>query len=219
MWRTTFDILDQWDSPADANCGVGIMRIVDQTEPLSQFAGPGGWNDMDQLYAGCYGYSSSSGKRIKRPDYGMTDTEYRTQMSLWCIMSVPLISGCDLRAMNRETIEILTNPEVIAVNQDPLGMQGIRISKMGDAEVWMKALKSAEPVDSGRHAGVDLAVGLLNRGGSNRRIEATWKKLGIAGRYKIRDLWNREDLPDSDDLISCEIESHGMELFRLCQAY
>ena len=218
MWRTTFDILDQWDSPADANCGVGMLRIVDQTEPLSRFAGPGGWNDMDQLYVACYGYSSSSGKRMKRPEFGLPDAEYRTQMSLWCIMAAPLITGCDLRSMNSETIKILTNPEVIAVNQDPLGVQGLRVSKLGDAEVWMKPLQSTEPGDTGRDAKYDFAVGLLNRGGSSRRITASRKTLGLKGSFEIRDLWNRKDLDSFADIISCEVAPHTMELFRLSQS-
>ena len=216
MWRTTFDILDRWDSTADANSGVGIMRIVDQTELLSRYAGPGGWNDMDQLYVGCYGFSSSSGTRTKRPEYGLTDTEYRTQMSLWCIMAAPLITGCDLRVMNEQTIEILTNSEVIAVNQDPLGMQGIRVSKLGDSEVWMKRLSplatQAPPVSA---AASDFAVGLLNRGEDTCTISASWRMLGIEGAYEVRDLWDRKDLGVYKDALSCEIPPHGMDFLRL----
>ncbi|HEV8244373.1 MAG TPA: glycoside hydrolase family 27 protein, partial [Polyangiaceae bacterium] len=114
LWRTTGDISDSWGS---------VTGIIDQNEGLSQYASPGHWNDPDMLEVG---------------NGGMTDTEYRSHFSLWAIMAAPLIAGNDVRSMSDASKAILTAPEIIAVDQDPLGKQGTRVLQNGELEVWSK---------------------------------------------------------------------------------
>ena len=123
-------------------CELGVIDILDLQVGLYSYAGPGHWNDPDMLEVG---------------NGGMTETEYRSHFSLWAILAAPLIAGNDLRDMRPEIHDILTNKEVIAVDQDPLGRQGRRVHKNGDLEVWAKQLKD------GRRA-----VILFNRGDSEQ---------------------------------------------------
>ncbi len=152
LWRTTGDIQDRWSGkkewkPGDC-CSYGVVDIVDAEADLYSYAGPGHWNDPDMLEVG---------------NGGMTDVEYRSHFSLWAILAAPLIAGNDLRSVRPEIRDILTNKEVIAINQDPLGMQGRRVSKSGDREVWAKQLQ-----DGSR------AVVLLNRGAAAQNVAVTW---------------------------------------------
>src|SRR5581483_4968867 len=132
---------------------------------------------------------------------GMTTTEYRAHFSLWAILAAPLIAGNDLRSMTPEIRDILTNKEVIAVDQDPLGREGQRVSKDGDLEVWAKQLK-----DGSR------AVLLLNRGSSPQEISATWEAIGYPAhlRAAVRDLWAHKDLGKFTEKFSASVESHGV---------
>src|ERR1700689_63790 len=130
LWRTTGDITDKWEAqekwPDGSCCARGMLDIVDLQVGLESHAGPGHWNDPDMLEVG---------------NGGMSTTEYRPHFSLWAILAAPLIAGNDLRNMTPEIRDILTNKEVIAVNQDPLGREGRRVGKDGDLEVWSKQLQ------------------------------------------------------------------------------
>jgi len=161
LWRTSHDIADRWDS---------VIDILDRQEPLAQFAGPGHWNDPDMLEVG---------------NGGMTDAEYRAHFSLWAILAAPLMAGNDVRAMSDATRAILTAPEVIAVDQDPLGRQARRVNRERDVEVWVREL------DSGARA-----IVLLNRGETAARAEVTWDLVGgsISDTALVRDLWERQDV-------------------------
>src|ERR1043166_1014350 len=150
LWRTTSDIQDCWDCRRDWG-GMGFVHILDLQDGLEAYAGPGHWNDPDMLEVG---------------NGGMTANEYRAHFSLWAILAAPLIAGNDLRNMAPEIKEILTNREVIAVNQDALGRQASRVWKVGDLEIWAKPLK-----DGGR------AVLLLNRGAGEAEISVPWTVL------------------------------------------
>jgi alpha-galactosidase len=163
-----------------------VLAIVDQEAPLQSFAGPGHWNDPDMLEVG---------------NGGMTDMEYRSHFSLWAILAAPLIAGNDLRSMRPEIREILTNKEVIAVDQDALGRQGERVAKNGDLEVWAKQLK-----DGSR------AVLLLNRGAAEQQISANWDDLGYpkALSASVRDLWQHKDLGKMTGKFSAAVASHGV---------
>ena len=132
---------------------------------------------------------------------GMTDVEYRAHFSLWAILAAPLIAGNDLRNMRPEIHDILTNKEVIAVDQDALGRQGERVAKNGDVEVWAKQLK-----DGSR------AVILLNRGASEQSISANWGDLGYprALTAAVRDLWQHKDLGKMTGIFSAPVPSHGV---------
>jgi alpha-galactosidase len=190
LWRTTGDISDKWEAktkwPDGTCCAYGVTGILDQQVGLASYAGPGHWNDPDMLEVG---------------NGGMTDTEYRSHFSLWAILAAPLIAGNDLRDMRLEIHDILTNKEVIAVDQDALGREGERVSTSGDSEVWAKQLK-----DGGR------AVVLLNRGSAAREISANWEDLGYPGHLSasVRDLWQHKDLGKFTGKFSAQVASHGV---------
>ena len=177
LWRTTGDIADTWESMEEIGFG---------QHELARWAGPGRWNDPDMLEVG---------------NGGMTQAEYRTHMSLWSLLAAPLLAGNDLRTMSRETLELLTNPEVIAIDQDPLGRQGQRASQEGKAEVW------AKPLADGR-----VAAGLFNRGGVTASVTARWVDLGLHGRVRVRDAWARKDLGAFADSFTVEVPPHGAAL-------
>ena len=190
LWRTTGDIQDRWAGkkewkPGDC-CSYGVVDIVDAEAELYSYAGPGHWNDPDMLEVG---------------NGGMTDVEYRSHFSLWAILAAPLIAGNDLRSMRPEIHAILTNKEVIAINQDPLGMQGRRVSKSGDGEVWAKQLQ-----DGSR------AVVLLNRGAVAQNVAVTWGEIGYPDHLSasVRDLWEHKELAKATGKFSATVPSHGV---------
>ena len=185
LWRTTGDIQDCWDCKRDWG-GMGVVHILDLQDGLESYAGPGHWNDPDMLEVG---------------NGGMTITEYRSHFSLWAILAAPLMAGNDLRSMTPEVKEILTNREVIAVDQDPLGAQGRRVKRDGDREVWSKQL-----ADGGR------AVVLFNRGAKTEQISVTWTEIGYPSHLSasVRDLWAAKDLGKLTDKFSAEVPSHGV---------
>jgi len=190
LWRTTGDIQDRWAgkkewSPGNC-CSNGMLDIVDENEPLYSAAGPGHWNDPDMLEVG---------------NGGMTTTEYRSHFSLWALMAAPLIAGNDLRSMTPEIHDILTNKEVIAIDQDSLGRQGRRVWKDGDLEVWSKQLQ-----DGSR------AVILLNRGASSHEVAVNWEQIGYPRHLSaaVRDLWAHKDLGKFTGQYAAPVESHGV---------
>jgi alpha-galactosidase len=190
LWRTTGDIQDRWEgkkewSPGDC-CSYGVLAILDAEAELYSYAGPGHWNDPDMLEVG---------------NGGMTDNEYRSHFSLWAILAAPLIAGNDLRTMRPEIRDILTNPEVIAVDQDALGLQGERVAKQGDAEVWAKQMK-----DGSR------AVILLNRGSAEEAISVKWDELGYPDHLSasVRDLWQHQDLGKFADEFAAQVAPRGV---------
>jgi alpha-galactosidase len=185
LWRTTGDIQDCWDCKRDWG-GMGVVHILDLQDGLESYAGPGHWNDPDMLEVG---------------NQGMTITEYRAHFSLWCILAAPLMAGNDLRNMTNEVKEILTNREVIAVDQDSLGMQGRRVKRYGDREVWAKQL-----ADGGR------AVVLFNRGPKSQEISVSWTEIGYPQHVaaQVRDLWAHKDLGKLIGKFSAEVPSHGV---------
>jgi alpha-galactosidase len=190
LWRTTGDISDKWAGqtkwPDGSCCSNGVLAILDMQTGLESYAGPGHWNDPDMLEVG---------------NGGMTDNEYRAHFSLWVILAAPLVAGNDLRDMRPGIHDILTNKEVIAVDQDSLGREGERVWKNGDLEVWAKRLK-----DGSR------AVVLLNRGKTNQEISANWEDLGypIHLSASVRDLWQHKDLGQFTGKFSAQVASHGV---------
>src|SRR5208283_3373625 len=188
LWRTTGDIQDRWEGsqkwPDGSCCSNGMLAIVDQQVGLQSYAGPGHWNDPDMLEVG---------------NGGMTDAEYRAHFSLWAILAAPLIAGNDLRDMRPEIHDILTNKEVIAVDQDPLGREGERVWKNGDLEVWAKQLK-----DGSR------AVILLNSGSAEHEISVNWEDLGYPSHLSasVRDLWQHKDVGNFTGKFSARVAAH-----------
>jgi alpha-galactosidase len=138
---------------------------------------------------------------------GCTDTEYRTHFNLWCMLAAPLMIGCDVRNMDDVTCQILTNREVIAIDQDALSQQGYRASRNGMCEIWKKPLSDGH-----------LGVGIFNRGDKTRAVPAHWSDLEISGKYQVRDLWAHTDIGVFDSAYSAEVEPHGSVLLRLTPA-
>ncbi len=185
LWRATGDIEDKWDVEKKGE-GLGVMQIIDLNDGLASYAGPGHWNDPDMLEVG---------------NGGMTPTEYRAHFSLWALMAAPLMAGNDLRTMPAETHDILTNKEVIAVDQDPMGIQGHRVKKDGTSEIWSKQMN-----DGSR------AVILLNRGSSTADIALNWTDIGYPENLpaSVRDLWAHKDLGKKTGSYSASVPSHGV---------
>jgi len=181
LWRTTGDIRDSWES---------VMSILDQQVGLAKYAGPGHWNDPDMLEVG---------------NGGMTNTEYRAHFSLWCILAAPLIAGNDLRHMSPETKEILTNRDMIAVDQDPLGKEGYKLQDEGDEEIWVKEMSDGSRV-----------VLFLNRGEHTAFMTTDAHQAGLpdAPQYRLRDLWSHKE-SHTESLIRGFVPSHGVLVFRV----
>ncbi|XP_047978278.1 alpha-galactosidase 1-like isoform X2 [Salvia hispanica] len=183
-WRTTNDIADNWDS---------MISRADQNEVYAEYARPGGWNDPDMLEVG---------------NGGMTKDEYIIHFSLWAISKAPLLVGCDVRNVTKETMEIITNKEVIAVNQDKLGVQGKKVRMEGDLEVW-----------AGPLSGYRVAVVLLNRGPQqHREMTARWDDIGIppGSTVMARDLWQHKTLKQRFvDVLTATVDSHACKMFIL----
>ena len=180
LWRTTGDIRDTWDSMT----GIGFRQ-----NDLAQYARPGRWNDPDMLEIG---------------NGGMTETEYKTHMSLWAMLAAPLLAGNDLRQMTPETLAILTNREVIAVDQDKLGKQGTRFSKTGDVEIWTRDLW-----------GGAKAIAVFNRAMEDTKVNIDWLELGIRTKRKVRDLWLRQDVVTRGTVHEVTVPGHGVIMLRV----
>jgi len=195
LWRTTGDISDKWTSKKkwpDGNCcEYGMVDILDQQVGLEAFAGPGHWNDPDMLEVG---------------NGGMTLPEYRAHFSFWALLAAPLIAGNDVRSMSAEIKDILTNKEVIAVNQDKLGRQGRRVRKDSDLEVWSRTL-----ADGSR------AVILFNRGTAAADVKVSWEEIGYPAHLsaKIRELWAHQDLAPATGSFTAKVESHSVVMVKI----
>jgi alpha-galactosidase len=212
LWRTTTDIKDNFDTDYQ-----GVVSLLNKNGEdtsrfgsfttstvtsaayaapgLSQYAGPGHWNDPDMLEVG---------------NGGMTDTEYRTHFSMWAMMAAPLIAGNDLRIMNQPTKDILLNTDVIAVDQDALGKQGQPLSGSSlTLEVWSKQLTGPNT----------YAVVLFNRTAAAAEISVTWTELGItAASASVRDLWTHTDLGSISTQYTANVPSHGVVMLKVAGA-
>jgi alpha-galactosidase len=183
LWRTTGDIADRW--PVMSTIGFA-------QDELSSFSGPGHWNDPDMLEVG---------------NGGMSTAEYRTHMSLWAMLAAPLIAGHDVRRSSPETIALLTNREVIAIDQDPLGTAGRRVVQRGPLEIWTR------PLSAGR-----TAVALFNRSDATASVDATFAELALQGPASAREVWSGRDLGVLEEKIAAEVEPHGVALLVLTPA-
>lgn len=180
LWRTTDDISDHYDS----------MSVIGfQQNGLDKFAGPGHWNDPDMLEVG---------------NGHMNHDEYLTHMSLWCLLAAPLLAGNDLSKMTPDTLAILTNKEVIAIDQDAKGVEGHRVAEEGPLEVWAKPLADGS-----------TAVGLFNRGESENPVTVKFSDLGISGSASVRDLWAHKDLGSFEGQYTAQVPRHGVVLLKV----
>ncbi|KAL2938977.1 Alpha-galactosidase 1 [Bienertia sinuspersici] len=183
-WRTTTDISDNWES---------MVSKADMNEVYADLARPGGWNaDPDMLEVG---------------NGGMTKDEYIVHFSIWAISKAPLLIGCDVRNVSKETMEIIGNKEVIAVNQDPLGIQAKKVRMEGDWEVWSGPLMNST-----------VALLVVNRGGYRISITAHWDDIGIPVDtiVEARDLWEHKTLKQKFvQNLTALIDSHACKMYVL----
>jgi alpha-galactosidase len=182
LWRTTGDISDKYARMAE----IGFSQAG-----LARFAGPGHWNDPDMLEVG---------------NGGMTADEYRTHMSLWAILAAPLLAGNDLSTMTPETVALLTNHDVIAVDQDAAGKQGDRVSSVGPIEVWVRPLADGSK-----------AVGIFNRHPGALTARVDLHSLGFSQAIKAKDLWLGKDLGSIGSPYTVKIPAHGVLFLKVTQ--
>jgi len=192
LWRTTGDIVDRWDA---------MIAIVDKEKDLAKYAGPGYWNDPDMLEVG---------------NGGMTTEEYKTHFSMWCMLAAPLMAGNDLENMSSETKEILTNADLIALDQDELGKQGFCYRDNGDYEIWIKKLANDEK-----------AACLLNRSDEVKEVQVDFNILLKANDnywssdsyklddYTVHDLWDHKDVKlDKGTTMVVKMPPHSVKVYR-----
>jgi alpha-galactosidase len=191
LWRTTGDITDCYDCQEVYSMGWKV--ILDSQVGLEKYAGPDHWNDPDMLEVG---------------NPGLTLAESRAHFSLWCILAAPLMAGNDVRKMSDEVRDILTNKEVIAIDQDPSGKQGYQFMTQPGKEIWVKELSNKS-----------WAVCFLNSSDKPTKIRLNWSHLWfVKGEHKVRDLWKKEDIGTTGKNIDFEIAPHDVALFKLSPA-
>jgi len=195
LWRTTGDIASRYSNGTGGTAGYnnGWKDILDRQAELKleQYAGPDHWNDPDMLEVGTR---------------GLTYAESKAHFSFWCMLAAPLMMGNDLRSMNDDILKILTDKEVIALDQDPLGKQGYRVIDEEGKEVWVKELSDG-----------DWAVCMLNDTENDAEMSLNWSDLEVlAGKtYNVRDLWAKKDLGTTKDNYKGNVVTHDVALFRL----
>jgi len=188
LWRTTGDITDTWESLK----GIGFSQIAD-----APFAGPGHWNDPDMLVVGWVGWGPSV-----HPTHLTPDEQY-THISLWCLLSAPLLLGCDLQHLDTFTLSLLTNDEVLAVDQDPLGQQAVPLVIDGNIQVWGKEMSDGS-----------LALGIFNLGETTVTYPLDLYKVSSTGHVNVRDLWRQKNLGEMFDTFQSNIPAHGVILVK-----
>jgi alpha-galactosidase len=187
-WRTSGDLEDTWSYVSE----IGFSR-----ERWAPYSGPGHWNDPDMLVVGVVGWGNPHPTRL-------TPDEQYTHVSLWCLLAAPLLLGCDLEKLDEFTLGLLTNDEVIEVNQDPLGKQATRVAGHWDREVY------AKPLEDGA-----WAVGLFNRGAKAIKISVEWRDLKVSGKQRVRDLWRQKDRGAFEKGYEAEVAPHGVVMIRV----
>ena len=202
LWRTTGDIYHCFDCKKD-NGGwfsLGMLQILDMQDGLRKFAGPNHWNDPDMMEVG----------------NGMTVAEDRAHFSMWCMLAAPLMAGNDLISMTKQTKEILTNKEVISIDQDVLGVQALKFSTTDSVETWFKPLQNG-----------DWAMCLLNRTKAVKKIEFDWTKQIVIDdlsqrstsfdkiTYRVRNVWTKKETGTTKKILKTEIPAHDVLMFRL----
>jgi alpha-galactosidase len=199
LWRTTADIRDCYQCTFDWG-GLGVLDIIDKQAALQQYAGPGHWNDPDMLEVG---------------NGGMTVDEYKTHFSMWAMLAAPLMAGNDLRNMDQSTREILTNSDVIAVNQDTLGQQATKFMDMGEYEIWAKPLANGE-----------VAVCFMNRTNQPWKLDYSWQKQTMYFAtevdvhkkvYNVYDVWEHKNIGKTSEKLTKEVPAHGVVMVRLSE--
>ncbi|MDP4261213.1 MAG: glycoside hydrolase family 27 protein [Bacteroidota bacterium] len=204
LWRTTGDIANIFDGIK--NYGTwhanGVMTIVDMQDTLRKYAGPGHWNDPDMLEVG----------------NGMKVNEDRAHFSIWCMLAAPLMAGNDLRKMTKEAKETLTDKDIIAIDQDPAGMQALKYAEKDSVQTWLKPLKNG-----------DWAVCFLNRSLSSKDLSIDWKQMTVAdnlsgtelnavkNNYRVRDIWLKQNRGTTANPFKTTVPAHDVIVLRLAK--
>ncbi|HLP09153.1 MAG TPA: putative Ig domain-containing protein [Opitutaceae bacterium] len=195
LWRTTGDIFDGWGS---------VSRNGFLQDRWAAYTGPGHWSDPDMLVLGHVGWGPNL-----HPTHLTPDEQY-THMSLWCLLSAPLLLGCDLTQLDDFTLGLLTNDEVLAIDQDALGKQATQVSNDNGHVVYAKTLEDGS-----------IAVGLFNRSETAANVAVSWGPWGTLPtertgmRFRVRDLWRQQDLGEFNDKFEAPVAPHGVVLVRL----
>ena len=190
-WRTTGDIVDTWKSLS----GIGFNQ-----DKCAPYSAPGHYNDPDMLILGYVGWGKPHPTRL-------TPDEQYTHISLWSLLSAPLLLGCDLEKLDDFTLNLITNDEVIDIDQDPLAKGAMRVSSKDSLDVFVK------PLEDG-----NIAVGLFNRSVKKETVTANWQDLGITGKQTVRDLWRQKDVAVTSDKYEAEVAPHGVVLLKMTTA-
>ncbi|MDT0645103.1 glycoside hydrolase family 27 protein [Zunongwangia sp. F260] len=202
MWRTTGDIYNCWNCEEDHGSwsSWGVLRILDMQDGLREYAGPGHWNDPDMMEVG----------------NGMSQNEDRAHFTMWSMLAAPLIAGNDVRNMTPETVEILTNEKMIAINQDSLGVQAFKYNSEDGLETWFKPLSNGE-----------WAVTFLNRSDEPGKVSFDWEEKKIEDphfdyavdfsevTYSIEDIWNEKELKNTKKTLKATVAPHDVLTLRL----
>ena len=197
-WRTTGDITDCWEVAHSPYWQYAVSEIGFAQDRWSPFAGAGHWNDPDMLVVGKVGWG-------KPHESGLTANEQYTHISLWCLLSAPLLIGCDMEHLTPFTVALLSNDEVLALDQDALGKQAVRVATVGPIDIFSKELE-----DGSR------ALGFFNRGSETHTC--TFDKLeriDLKSRYQVRDLWRQTDLQTIEKKMTVTVPAHGVQLYKL----
>lgn len=202
FWRTAGDIA--WGPKGIYSLWGNIGNFLDEPKGTEKWAGPGGWNDPDNIIIGHIADVAPEGKVLGNTPAPLTPDEQYTHMSLWSLMAAPLIMSNDLTTLDDFSMSLLTNDEVIEVNQDSLGKQATRVFKDGGLSVWEKDLEDGSK-----------AVGLFNLDDGEREIIASWADLGISGKHVVRDLWRQKDLGFHEQEFRAHVARHGVVLVKI----
>ena len=192
-WRTTGDIHAKWKS---------ISKIGFGQQRWQPFTKSGHWNDPDMLQVGNIGTPNRKNKSFKPTR--LTPDEQYTQISLWCLLSAPLLLSCDIASLDEFTLSLLTNDEVLEIDQDPAGLPAHRVAHDDTKEIWMKKLEDG-----------NIAVGLFNLSNKKDKLNIYWTDLGLTGNYVVRDLWRQKNLGDYTHLFSTEVNPHGVVFIKI----
>jgi len=199
LWRTSMDVQPCFDCSVNWG-GLGVLQIIDKSRELRKYSGPGHWNDPDMMEVG---------------NKGLTESENRAHFTMWAMLSAPLIAGNDLRKMPEKIRTILTNREVIAIDQDSMGIQALRWKALGTLEIWFKPLQNG-----------DMAICFLNRDSEPKEIDFDlkdrimdsdfgWKNYVIDKSFQIKDVWQNKILGTTVDNLKTKIAAHDVLLLRL----
>ncbi len=204
-WRATYDSRDTWDSGTYNGSHCGAIQAIDVMKHISAYSGPNRFNDADMMCVGLYGEGIPSSEFVQGQP-GMTVTEYRSQFSMWCMFASPLTISFDITNIPQQDLDIITNEELIAVNQDRMGQQADLVVSTTGYEIYSKDLENG-----------DIAVAVLNRSATSRNIAINFTELPLKAdtKYRFRDLWAHEDVGEYENKYTATVASHETRVFRV----